>query len=225
MKKEILCYGDSNTWGCVPRWKDLGVPSERYGPGTRWTGRLAGLLGEEYHIIEEGLGGRTSVYDFPGEPWRNGLPYLQPCLLSHRPLDLVVVMLGTNDLHACLHPAEERLGDGIRALVKVVRDNPKCGRDNAPPPVLVLAPAHIKEGLGRREVYPLLGGERGEALSRRFAAVYQQAAEELGCHFLDAARYARPSDADGLHWTEESHRRLADALAEVIPGILGEGKP
>ncbi|MCI9036249.1 MAG: SGNH/GDSL hydrolase family protein [Oscillospiraceae bacterium] len=223
MKKEILCYGDSNTWGCIPRWKDLGVPSERYDQDTRWTGRLSALLGDGYHIIEEGLGGRTSIYDFPGESWRNGLPYFQPCLLSHRPLDLVVIMLGTNDLHACLHPSAERLGDGIRTLVDVVRATPKCGRDNTPPPILVIAPAHIKEAQGRKEVYPKLGGEKGEALSRQFAAVYRQAAEDLGCHFLDAARYAQPSDADGLHWMPESHRLLADALAQAIPAIFAEG--
>ena len=225
MKKEILCYGDSNTWGCIPRWQDLGVPSDRYAPDVRWTGRLASLLGEGYHIIEEGLGGRTSVYDFPGESWRNGLPYLQPCLLTHRPLDLVVLMLGTNDLHACLHPTSAHLGDGIRTLVDVVRATPKCGRALTPPPILIIAPALIKEGQGRREVYPKLGGEAGEALSRQFAPVYRQAAEELGCHFLDAALYAQPSDADGLHWMPESHRRLADALAGVIPSILGEETP
>ena len=130
MKKEILCYGDSNTWGCIPRWKDLGVPSERYDQDTRWTGRLSALLGDGYHIIEEGLGGRTSIYDFPGESWRNGLPYFQPCL----------------------HPSAERLGDGIRTLVDVVRATPKCGRDNTPPPILVIAPAldgaKLKERLG-----------------------------------------------------------------------------
>ena len=225
VKKEILCYGDSNTWGCIPRWQDLGVPSDRYAPDVRWTGRLASLLGEGYHIIEEGLGGRTSVYDFPGESWRNGLPYLPPCLLTHRPLDLVVLMLGTNDLHACLHPTSAHLGDGIRTLVDVVRATPKCGRALTPPPILIIAPALIKEGQGRREVYPKLGGEAGEALSRQFAPVYRQAAEELGCYFLDAALYAQPSDADGLHWMPESHRRLADALAGVIPSILGEETP
>lgn len=132
-------------------------------------------------------------------------------------------MLGTNDLHACLHPSAERLGDGIRTLVDVVRATPKCGRDNTPPPILVIAPAHIKEAQGRKEVYPKLGGEKGEALSRQFAAVYRQAAEDLGCHFLDAARYAQPSDADGLHWMPESHRLLADALAQAIPAIFAEG--
>ena len=221
MKKEILCFGDSNTWGSIPRWERLDTPSERYAPEERWTGRMAEQLGDGYHVIEEGLGGRTTVYDYPGEPWRNGLPYLQPCLLSHRPLDLVVILLGTNDLYACLRPSPDRLGDGIRTLVQVVRATPKCGRNNMPPPVLIAAPAHIKEGQGRGELYPLLGGEQGETLSHQFAAVYRRAADELKCHYLDASLYAQPSDADGLHWLPDSHQRFGDAMARTVRRILG----
>ena len=222
MSKRILCYGDSNTWGSVPRWKDLGTPSERYDRETRWPGRLAALLGEGYEVIEEGLGGRTTVYDFPGEDWRNGLPYLEPCLRSHRPLDLVIIMLGSNDLHGCLHPAAERLGDGIRTLVGVVQSLPKCGRGVKVPPILIVSPSRIKESApeGRREVYDFFNREQGEALSRQLAPVYRQAAEELGCHYLDAALYAQPSDADGLHWTPESHLRFAEAAAAKVREIF-----
>lgn len=220
MKREILCYGDSNTWGCIPRWKAINVPSERYTTNIRWTGRLSALLGDAYHIIEEGLGGRTSIYDFPDSPEVNGKTYFRPCLLTHRPLDLVIIMLGTNDLHACIQPEAEHLGDGIRTLVSIVRATPQCGRDNTPPPILIIAPAHIKEALGQKDIYPRLNGEKGEALSHQFAGVYRQAAEDLGCAFLDSALYAQPSDADGLHWMPESHQRLADALAEIIPSLF-----
>lgn len=221
MRKEILCFGDSNTWGSIPRQEASDAPSERYAPEERWTGRLARQLGDGYHIIEEGLGGRTTVYDFPGEPWRNGLPYLRPCLLSHRPLDLVVILLGTNDLYACLRPTPDRLGDGIRTLVQVVRSTPKCGQGNTSPPVLIVAPAHIKEGQGNREHFPLLGGEQGELLSHKFASVYRRVAEEQKCHYLDASLYAQPSDADGLHWMPDSHRRFGDAMVRTVRRILG----
>lgn len=177
-------------------------------------------MGENFHIIEEGLGGRTSIYDRPDEPWLNGLPYFKPCLLSHRPLDLVIIMLGTNDLLAFIQPDRDQLDQGIRTLIDVVQNTPKCGRNSASPPVLILAPAHIKKGQGRTELYPLFNGYQGEFLSHEFARTYRQAAEEMGCWYMDASLYAYPSDADGLHWDENSHRRLADAVTEKIREIF-----
>ncbi len=220
MDRRILCYGDSNTWGCIPRWKDLGIPSDRYGEAIRWPARLARLL--DCQVIEEGLGGRTTMYEMPGESWRNGLTYLDPCLRSHRPLDLVVLMLGTNDLQDCFRLTVERMGDGVRALVGTVRAVDFCGRERTAPPVLVVAPTLIKAGQGRTEVYGKYGCDRGGELSRHFAEVYRQAAEDLDCYFLDAALYAAPSDADGLHWMPESHIRFAGAAAEKIREIFGE---
>jgi lysophospholipase L1-like esterase len=90
--KTILCYGDSNTWGFNP------VTQDRYPMTERWTGVLAQALGAGYHVIEEGLNGRTTLWDDPIEEWRNGKTYLLPCLWSHKPIDLVTLMLGTNDL-------------------------------------------------------------------------------------------------------------------------------
>ncbi len=220
MEKVILCYGDSNTWGAIPRWKDEGVPSRRYERDVRWTGRTAAALGEGFHIVEEGLGGRTTVYDVPGFAYRNGLPYLLPCLMSHRPLDLVVLMLGINDLQLPIQPDAAHLGDGIRTLLGVIRDTPACGRDNTPPRVLLLSPAPLRQGVGRREIYPKFNGGKGRELSLLFPQVYRQAAEEFGCFFLDAARYAQPSEADGLHWEPDSHARLADAVTAELRRIF-----
>lgn len=225
MKKEILCFGDSNTWGTIPRWKDLGVPSERYDKDTRWTARTAKALGEEYHIIEEGLGGRTTIYNLPEKAYLNGSVYLRPCLLTHRPLDLVVMMLGSNDLHLPVQPDEEHLGDGIRALIQIIRDTPSCGKGNTPPRILILSPSHISPAKGRTEVYPKFGCEQGRKLSMMFAKVYQQIAKETGCYYLDAAKYAEPSEADGLHWMPESHARLAEAVTEKILDIFAGEQP
>ncbi len=90
--KTILCYGDSNTWGYIP------ATAGRYPPDVRWPGVMRKLLGEKYNVIEEGLNGRTTVWEDPYKPGRNGLELLIPILDSHNPIDLVVVMLGTNDL-------------------------------------------------------------------------------------------------------------------------------
>ncbi|MBQ9959278.1 MAG: acylhydrolase, partial [Oscillospiraceae bacterium] len=97
MEKRILCYGDSNTWGYI------GGVGERFGRDVRWTGRLQTLLGSDYTVIEEGLNSRTTVWDDPVEMHKNGYTYLMPCLQTHRPLDLVIIMLGTNDLERRFH--------------------------------------------------------------------------------------------------------------------------
>lgn len=224
--KEILCYGDSNTWGCVPRWAESELPSERYDARTRWPRVAAELLGPDYHVIEEGLGGRTTIYDRPEEPGRNGETYLLPCLLSHRPLDLVILMLGTNDLHRGIQPDRAHLGDGIRRLISLVQSTPKCGRDNRPPKILVLAPVPIRpsDPAGRVLVYDKFLGDRGRDLSLAFPQVYRQAAEDTGCRFLNAADYAQASPADGVHFTPESHLRLGRAVAQAIRPILNSGK-
>ena len=90
--KTILCYGDSNTYGLKPD------SSQRYPRDVRWTGILQKKLGEDYYVIEEGLSGRTTLWDDPIEEHKNGKTYLLPCLESHSPINLVVLMLGTNDL-------------------------------------------------------------------------------------------------------------------------------
>jgi len=113
--RRILCYGDSNTWGCIP------ISAARYGEDIRWPGVLAGLLGAEYRIIEEGLNGRTTVFDDPLQEGRNGKTYLLPCLLSHRPLDVVVLMLGTNDMKQRYGLPAEDIARGAGVLAEIVR--------------------------------------------------------------------------------------------------------
>ena len=90
--KTVLCYGDSNTWGYI------GGTGERFAPEVRWPGVLQAALGGAYRVIEEGLNGRTTVFDDSIEEGRNGETYLRPCLQTHAPIDLVILMLGTNDL-------------------------------------------------------------------------------------------------------------------------------
>ncbi len=97
MIKTILCYGDSNTYGYVP---ETGM---RYPRDIRYPGRLQNLFGEEYTVIEEGCNGRTTIHDDPIDGWKNGLDYLKPCLNSHKPIDIVILMLGSNDLKITFH--------------------------------------------------------------------------------------------------------------------------
>ncbi len=224
--KSILCYGDSNTYGQIPLWKDPEAwEHHRYDENTRWPMVAQRILGNGYRIIEEGLCGRSTVYDMIKQPfcrYCNGLLYLPGILMTHAPLDLVVIMLGTNDLHSVAPPDEKTLGHGIERLVDEVRSLPECGRGVSVPPILLIAPPHFRKALGRTEVYEEFRGERGVLLSRLFAPVYKEIADRKGCFFLDAALYAEPSDADGLHLEAESHIALGKAAAEAIAAVFQE---
>ncbi len=217
-KRQILCYGDSNTWGCIGRWQESPLPSERYDEEHRWPNVMQAQLGENFNVICEGLGGRTTIYPVPGEEWKSGESYLIPCLNSHYPLDLVVIMLGTNDLqvHKTITAAELPLG--IARLVDMIRANGKVGRGLKSPEILLIAPVEIipSDPNGRVLVYAKFREEIGRELSLLFPSVYAKVAEEKGCYFLNAQEYAAPGPADGVHLDPESHVRLGCAAAQYI---------
>lgn len=211
--KRILCYGDSNTWGFTP---GTGV---RYAPDVRWTGILQKELGDEVLVIEEGLNGRTTVYENPTNPYRNGLTYLMPCLISQKPIDLVVLMLGTNDL--LLTDAYGAVG-GARLLCKQIRLAHHL-EESSPvfpngPRILLMAPPLAHEELENRDCIERI--RRFPAESRSFARLYEGLARELGLDYLDAAACTCPSPIDGVHLDVESHRRLGLAVAEKVRQIL-----
>ena len=118
MTKTILCYGDSNTYGAAT----VERPDGRYGPDERWPGVLRAALGSGWLVIEEGLGGRTTVSDDPVEGLeKNGRTYLLPCLHTHKPLDVVIIMLGTNDLKARFGKSAWEIAQGVGVLVDIVK--------------------------------------------------------------------------------------------------------
>jgi lysophospholipase L1-like esterase len=175
-------------------------------------------LGENFRIVEEGLGGRSTIYTREGEEWKSGEMYLKPCLHSHRPLDLVIIMLGTNDLQINKSITEEDLPVGISRLVDIIQETPNVGRDQIVPKILIVAPIEIRPSApeGRVLVYDKFRREIGRELSLKFPEVYEKVAREKGCYFLNAALYAQPGPADGVHFTPESQIRLGHALAEYI---------
>ncbi len=217
-KIQILCYGDSNTWGCIGKWVTSDAPSDRYDTDTRWPTVMQKELGEAFHVIEEGLGGRTSIYYLATEPWKNGELYLTPCLHTHRPLDLVVIMLGTNDLQIKRDISERDLPVGISRLVDIIQADKKIGRNEVPPQILILAPVEVRPSSpeGRTSVFAQFRCEIGQQLSLLFPAVYEQVAKEKGCYFLNAQEFAQPGPADGVHLDADSHISLGKAVAAFI---------
>ena len=204
----ILCYGDSNTFGANPS-------GGRWGRYTRWPGRLQQLLGEEYYVIEEGFSGRTTVFDDPIVPNRNGRTALPYALTCHRPLDLVIIMLGTNDLkhHFSALPASIARGAGELAGMVQRYDYGAM----KPPQVLLVSPILVGEDV-ENSIYVDYGPEAFEN-SKKLSACYRKVADARGCLYFDAAAVAKPSQIDQLHMDAESHEALAKALADFIRNL------
>lgn len=205
---KVLCFGDSNTWGQKPD------KTGRHPADIRWTGRLQKLLGDSYYIVEEGLGGRTTDLD-DRKPGRNGKAYLVPCLISHTPLDVVVLMLGTNDLKMQYNRSAESIAQAISSLVDDIKQYSQNKLGN-PPKVILVSPILINSEAPRfAEFYTGIYDERAAQESRKLATAISQLAEKTGCIFVDAADVAQ-SGEDGIHFSDDSHEPLARALRAVI---------
>ncbi|MGY0230710.1 GDSL-type esterase/lipase family protein [Longispora urticae] len=204
----VLCYGDSNTHGERAEEPELG----RWPADVRWTGQAQNLLGDGYYLIEEGLGGRTTDVDYADRPGRNGRTHLLPTLHSHDPLDLVVLMLGTNDVKHLFG----RTAAGIAAAVGGLLDDIAeygADHDGRPPRVLVLSPAPCDD---RALVYGAGEFDAGSvAVSRELAAEIGKVAAARGAAFADAGTVARVG-GDGVHLTRDSHSTLAALVATWI---------
>ncbi|MDO4741111.1 MAG: GDSL-type esterase/lipase family protein, partial [Eubacteriales bacterium] len=214
----ILCFGDSNTWGTIGYWENSPLPTSRFDRAHRWTGVLQAELGPDFEIIEEGLGGRSTIYSKPGFEWKSGESYLVPCMHSHRPIDLIVIMLGTNDLQISKTIAEEDLPAGISRLVDLVQAYPNTGRESVTPKILLLPPIEVRPSApgGRTEVFDKFRREIGQRLSLLMPEVYAQVAREKGCFFFNTQSVAQPGRADGVHMDPASHIRLGKSLAAYI---------
>ena len=212
--KHILCFGDSNTWGYSPQ------DGSRFSPDVRWTGVLQKTLGTDYRIIEEGLNGRTTFINEEGEdarPFRSGSDVLQIILESHRPLDFVIIMLGTNDLKVEFNLSAEEIAKGAKELCETVL-NSEYLADNIPQ-VLLISPTLIGSTImpDQEEFF-----NQAREKSHRFAEHYQKAASDLGIHFLDAAKIVTPSEGEGVHWDADQHIKFGKELSVKIKELDNE---
>lgn len=212
MRKRILCFGDSNTWGAVPE------EGTRYPDKVRWTGLLQEELGDGYQIIEEGYCGRTTVFDDEIEGRLSGIKYFGPCCDSQSPLDLIVLMLGTNDLKVRFGVDARTIAFGFQRYLDVLAATPMEGDK---PRVLLVAPIKIDPSYKKNQLFHDMFGEDAYERSCKFAEAYQEFAATAQLDFLDASLYGRASERDGVHMEVESHKKLAAALAEKVKNILG----
>lgn len=207
--KRVLCYGDSNTWGYDP---DTGA---RFPPEVRWSGVLADRLGSGYSVIEEGLNGRTTRWDDPIEQGRNGFTFLRPCIDSQMPLDLIVVMLGTNDLKRRFHLTASDIAESASALAEEAR-RLATTRDGARAEVLLVAPPPLTR---LTDLDQMFAGAR--ETSRQLAHYFGVMARRRGLPWFDAGSVIACSDLDGIHFDADAHRTLGGALADEVRRLIG----
>ena len=221
--KSILCFGDSNTWGFMPRNDRPPVKANnRYPRNVRWPGRLEKLLGPDWTVIEEGLNGRTTMFDCFMEEHRNGLKAIDVCLLSAMPVDLVILMLGTNDSKRAFDKPPFLIAHGVQRLIgRITGGGYGYGPGGGTPEILVVAPIRMTEG-----VHTSWLSEEFDAASiarcNQLSDFYRRVAEQNGARFLDAGATVSADDSDGIHMNAEGHATLADLLHREVRAIFND---
>lgn len=209
MMKRILCFGDSNTYGYRPDGHG------RYNEKIRWTGRIQEMLGrEEYAIIEEGLCGRTTVFEDEIRPNRKGIDAIRMIIESHNPLNIIFIMLGTNDCKTRYGASAGTIAKGIEQIIGTIRQF--AGKETR---IVIISPIHLASGVGEDGFDPEFD-ERSVEVSLQLAKALRKIALDNNCSFLDASTVAKPSETDREHLDEEGHAKLADLVAARIREII-----
>lgn len=201
----ILCFGDSNTYGYKPDG------TGRFDENTRWTQILQKKLGSGYRIIEEGLCGRTTVFQDELREGRRGLDLIGVTVEMHNPLDLMILMLGTNDCKTRYGASAAVIARGLDQVIRKARKS-----SSRPFDILVVSPIHLGKGVGEPDFDPEFN-DSSEAVSRNLAAEYRKVALQNHADFLNAADFASPSATDREHLNEAGHAALAEA---IYPKVL-----
>ncbi len=213
MLKHIVCFGDSNTHGF------RSVNQRRYNEDIRWTQLLAKSLGSEYLVIEEGLNGRTTSFEDPVSEGKCGVNYILPCLQSHAPVNLLIIMLGTNDTKERFGSSAACIGMGLKRLIAKAQAVEGCWFKDTPN-ILIITPKSIDKRYETRQVLQTMGRGCAEK-SQMLAGEYEKIAQLMNCHYLDANEIvSETDDIDYIHLTEKGHRELAAALSELIPKLI-----
>ena len=209
--KQILCFGDSNTFGLIPG------TGNRYDWNIRWTGILDKNLREKgYRIIEEGLCGRTTVFDDSFREGRKGADILPTLLESNNPIDIVILMLGTNDCKTIYNATAETIGKGIQRLLQQIKQKSPQAK------IILVSPIYLGQGVGEKGFDSEFDDSSVET-SENLHKVYNRIADENEIYYLKASGYANPSPQDREHLDENGHRKLAEGLLDLLEGVITDG--
>ena len=212
MKKHIVCFGDSNTHGYCADPKDCADGGDRFNEDERWTCLLQKALGEDCLVIEEGLSGRTTVFDDPLHECMSGLDVIYSTLMSHEPVDLLIIMLGTNDTKERFGANAAAIAVGMERLIKKCK-SVECWGKHAPN-ILIVCPPPIEEPF-----LDIVMGNGCVKKSEELAQYLAPVAERNGCHFFDA-KGCEFNGIDHMHLSRRGHAQLAEKLAALIPTLV-----
>jgi len=204
-----MCYGDSLTWGYNPETRD------RFPFNIRWPGVLQKNLEDKIRIIEEGLNGRTTIWDDSFLPGRNGRAMLAPLLISHTPIDLVIIMLGTNDIQPFHKISAKEAARGCGTLIDIVQKS-GSGPDGKSPQVLLIAPPPF----GSISEMMKFSFEGSEEESKKLGQYYSLIAKKYGCYFLDSSQFIESSKIDGVHLDEPEQKKLGLEVKKMVETIF-----
>lgn len=210
--KTVLAYGDSLTWGYDPE------NPGRHAYEDRWTSVLQKGLGHGVRVIAEGLNGRTTAFDdHLGDCERNGAKLLPSILATHKPIDLVILMLGTNDLKRGIQGTAIGATSGLKRLVKLVQYH-DWGFDFDRPEILIVSPPPIRETADA-----IFGAMFNHSIDEgaMLASMYRDAADEAGCGFFDAGSVAQTTPLDGIHLDAENTRAIGRGIEPIVRMMLG----
>jgi lysophospholipase L1-like esterase len=207
----VLCFGDSNTWGAIP-----GTGNDRFGRDVRWPGVMSRHLGEGVEVRENGLNGRTTVFDRLPRHWRNGRDLIVPAMEVCAPIDVVILLLGTNDVSM----PQLSVADIVRGageLVTIVRSCWDFGPVPGEAPTPLLVAPHLVGPLDDED-QRLSPGATDRSVE--LVGAYRDLAARLDCEFFDLSTVVRASEQDPWHWDVESHALAGQALSEKVSELL-----
>ncbi len=211
MKKHIVCLGDSNTHGYAADINDTQDKTNRFNEDERWTMLLQRELGDDYLVLEEGLGGRTTVFHDPLHEAMDALSVIYPILMSHERVDMLIVMLGTNDTKERFNASPVVIANGLDRLIKKAKSI-DCWKDKAN--ILIVCPPPIRKEFKEVFTEEWMGKECVEK-SWALPPLYSRVAENNSTLFLDAQE-CEFNTLDCMHLTRSGHRRLASLIAPVV---------
>ncbi|MDC0610738.1 SGNH/GDSL hydrolase family protein [Vibrio sp.] len=216
LKRNILCFGDSLTWGWVPSQNS--VPTSRYAFSERWTGAMAMSLGDEYNVIEEGLNARTTHLDDPTDPRLNGSAYFPTSLASHLPLDLVIIMLGTNNTKASFRQTPQEIAEGMSILVgQAYASAGGVGSIYPAPKILIVSPPPLSP-MPDPWFATIFDGSYEKSLE--LPKYYQMMANFWKVDFFEAGSVIETDGCDGIHLSAKSNQVLGSALADKVKSLF-----